>query len=130
LKDLLQNNKGSHSKASPDHQSSEHSRLKEIKSTEKVSEKINEKTPIIVVDQSDIEAEKKMSKAIDEFVFKKQAQRLTQLCRDPRFDCYINDRLFPIGRKLKTHKVPPFLSGSKMGLHDEQQVRVKYDFYP
>ncbi len=130
FKDLLQGNKGSHSKTSPEHLNTEHSRLKEIKSPEKVSEKITEKTPIIVVDPSDIEAEKKMSKAVDAFVFKKQVQELTQLCRDPRFDCYVNDRLFPVGRKLKTHKVPPFLSGAKMGLHDEQQVRVKYDFYP
>lgn len=130
LNDLLQGNRGSHSHKSPEHLNSENARLKEIKPPEKVSEKNTEKTPVIVVDQSDIEAEKKMSKAIDAFVFKNQAQELTRLCRDPRFDCYVNDHLFPVGRKLKTHKVPPFLSGSKMGLHDEQQLWVKYDFYP
>ncbi|MDG0817832.1 hypothetical protein NWE73_15735 [Bdellovibrio sp. PAP01] len=84
----------------------------------------------IVVDSADIEMGNRMSKSVDAFVFKNQKDEFTALCKDERFDCYVNDKRFPQGRKKIKRKVPPFLSGSKMGLQGENRVRVKYDFYP
>lgn len=84
----------------------------------------------IVVDSDDIEAGNRMSKAVDAFVFKNQKDDFTTLCKDTRFDCFVNDKRYPKGRKKVKRKVPPFLSGSKMGLQGETRVRVKYDFYP
>ena len=84
----------------------------------------------IVVDSDDIEAGNRMSKAVDAFVFKNQKDDFTALCKDTRFDCFVNDKRYPKGRKKVKRKVPPFLSGSKMGLQGETRVRVKYDFYP
>ncbi|QDK37096.1 hypothetical protein [Bdellovibrio sp. NC01] len=84
----------------------------------------------IVVDNSDIETSNRMSKAVDAYVFKNQKDEFTNLCKDERFDCFVNEKRFPKGRKKIKRKVPPFLSGSKMGLQGETRVRVKYDFYP
>ena len=84
----------------------------------------------IVVDSEDIEAGNRMSKAVDAFVFKGQKEDFTALCKDVRFDCFVNDKRFPKGRKKIKRKVPPFLSGSKMGLQGDTRVRVRYNFYP
>lgn len=84
----------------------------------------------IVVDNSDIETSNRMMKAVDAFVFKNQKDEFTNLCKDERFDCFVNEKRYPKGRKKIKRKVPPFLSGSKMGLQGETRVRVKYDFYP
>ncbi len=84
----------------------------------------------IVVDNADIDMGNRMAKAVDAYVFKNQKAEFTSLCKDVRFDCFVNDKRFPQGRKKIKRKVPPFLSGSKMGLQGENRIRVKYDFYP
>lgn len=84
----------------------------------------------IVVDNADIETGNRMAKAVDAYVFKNQKTEFTNLCKDARFDCFVNDKRFPKGRKKIKRNVPPFLSGSKMGLQGENRIRVKYDFYP
>ena len=84
----------------------------------------------IVVDSEDIETSNRMSKAVDAFVFKNQKDEFTTLCKDTRFDCFVNDKRYPKGRKKVKRKVPPFLSGSKMGLQGDTRVRVRYNFYP
>lgn len=84
----------------------------------------------IVVDSSELELGNRMTKAVDVFVFKNQREDFTALCKDERFDCFVNDKKFPSGRKKIKRKVPPFLSGSKMGLQGENRIRVRYNFYP
>jgi len=93
-------------------------------------EKSPKKEAAIVVDREDIEISNRMSKAVDAFVFKNQNEDFKTLCEDKRFDCFVNDKRFPSGRKKIKRKVPPYLSGAKMGLQGENRIRVKYDFYP
>lgn len=84
----------------------------------------------IVVDSADIEMGNRMSRAIDAYVFKNEKEDFTTLCNDNHFDCYLNEKRFPKDRKKIKRKVPPFTSGSKMGLQGETRIRLKYDFYP
>jgi hypothetical protein len=84
----------------------------------------------IVVEQTDLDAADRMGKAVDNYVFGKEAGEFTDLCSQDKFDCYVDGRRFPKGRKKIKRKVPPFLSGSKMGLQDDKRVQVKYEFYP
>ncbi|WP_413584821.1 hypothetical protein [Bdellovibrio sp. HCB274] len=84
----------------------------------------------IVVQQSDVDLGDKMARAMDAYVFNNEADDFTNLCKDERFDCFVDDKRFPKERKRIKRKVPPFLSGSKMGLQDEKRIRIKYDFYP
>lgn len=115
---------GGSSKETKNSSSSEHS-------NKSVSDKSTPaKDAGIVVDSADIEMGNRMSKAVDAYVFKSQKDEFTNLCKDERIDCFINDKRFPKGRKKIKRKVPPFLSGSKMGLQGETRIRVKYDFYP
>ena len=84
----------------------------------------------IVVDQKDIQTLEKMDKALEAFVLKNEPKGFTTLCKDKRFDCYVGDALYPKSKKKTTRKVPPYASGSKMGLQGEQRVQARYDFYP
>ena len=112
------------------HSVSEHHRMSESRASEKSSERIPEKAANIVVDSDDIAAGHAMLKAVDSYVFKNQKDEFLRLCQDPRFDCFVNEKRFPKGRKKIKRKVSPYMSGSKLGTQDDKQIRVKYDFYP
>ncbi|MEK2688050.1 hypothetical protein [Bdellovibrio sp. GT3] len=84
----------------------------------------------IVVQPADLELGDKMARAMDAYVFSNESADFTALCKDERFDCYVDDKRFPKDRKRVKRKVPPFLSGSKMGLQDEKRIHIKYNFYP
>lgn len=84
----------------------------------------------IEVDANDQKALDNMTKAVEKYVLKKDIKRFNKLCKDKRFDCFVNEKPFPKNKKAIARSVPPFASGSKMGLHGEERVQVRYDFYP
>ncbi|MGE5085768.1 MAG: hypothetical protein ACM3MG_05660 [Bacillota bacterium] len=84
----------------------------------------------IVVEQADIDAADRMTKAVDAYVFNNQSEEFTALCKEERFDCFVDEKRFPKDKKRVKRSVPPFLSGSKMGLQGDKRVKIKYDFYP
>jgi hypothetical protein len=84
----------------------------------------------IVVDNADVELANRMTVAMDAFVFKNEKNDFTALCKDKRFDCLVDEKRFPAGKKKTKRKVPPFMSGSKNGIQGDARVQVKYDFYP
>lgn len=84
----------------------------------------------IVVDQEDLQALEKMDRALEAFVLKNETSGFKTLCRDQRFDCFVDDVLYPTSKKKTVRKVPPYASGSKMGLRGEKRVQARYDFYP
>jgi hypothetical protein len=84
----------------------------------------------IVVQPADLELGDKMARAMDAYLFANEPAEFTTLCKDERFDCFVDDKRFPKDRKRMKRKVPAFLSGSKMGLQDEKRINIKYNFYP
>ncbi|WP_374029900.1 hypothetical protein [Bdellovibrio bacteriovorus] len=84
----------------------------------------------IVVDAGDVAVLEKMNKAVESYVLKNEKKNFTRLCKDKRFDCTVDDKIYPKGKKKVARTVPPYASGSKMGLQGEKRVQVKYDFYP
>ncbi|MNL29377.1 hypothetical protein D3C87_1510580 [compost metagenome] len=84
----------------------------------------------IVVDKDDVELADKMTKAVDKFVFKDDEQEFKTLCGNTRFDCWVDEKPYPNGKKKVARTIPPFLSGSKMGLRGDKRVQVRYTFYP
>lgn len=84
----------------------------------------------IVVDAKDLQVLEKMNKAVEVFVLKNEKSEFMNLCKDMRFDCFVDEKSFPNRKKKILRKVPPYASGSKMGLQGETRVHVKYDFYP
>ncbi|XGC81798.1 hypothetical protein ACES2L_04785 [Bdellovibrio bacteriovorus] len=84
----------------------------------------------IEVDANDQKTLDNMTKAVEKYVLKKDIKQFTKLCKDKRFDCFVNEKPFPKNKKTVGRNVPPFASGSKMGLHGEERVQVRYDFYP
>lgn len=84
----------------------------------------------INVSEADLELTTKMQEAMDDYVLKGDVQPFTNLCADPRFDCSVNEKRFPKTKKKIRRKVPPFMSGSKMGTVGDQKVTLKYNFYP
>lgn len=84
----------------------------------------------IVVDNTDVELANRMTVAMDAFVFKNERTEFTKLCKDKRFDCVVDEKVFPAGKKKTKRKVPPFMSGAKNGIQRDTRVYVKYDFYP
>lgn len=84
----------------------------------------------IVVDKEDVELANKMTKAVDNFVFKDEEQEFKALCGNPRFDCWVDEKPYPQGKKKISRTIPPFLSGSKMGLRGDKRVQVRFTFYP
>lgn len=84
----------------------------------------------IVVDQKDLQTLEKMNKALEDFVLKSEAKAFSSLCKDKRFDCYVDDKIYPKKKKKMARKVPPYASGSKMGLQGEKRIQGRYDFYP
>lgn len=87
-------------------------------------------TDSVVVDSSDLQIVDSMSVAVDDFVFKKKEEKFIQLCQDSRFDCYVDSKKFPAGKKKIKRSRPPYMTGSKMGLQDNKRVQVRYEFYP
>lgn len=88
------------------------------------------KVASVVVDTEDLVALEKMNKAVEAYVLKNEPKSFRSLCKDMRFDCYVNDEVVPPGRKKSVRKVPPYASGSKMGLQGETRIHLRYDFYP
>lgn len=84
----------------------------------------------IVVDTDDMELANKMTKAVDNYVFKDEEEEFKALCEGPRFDCWVNEATYPKGKKKIARTVPPFLSGSKMGLRGDERIQVRFTFYP
>ncbi|MFM6928532.1 MAG: hypothetical protein ACKOX6_08710 [Bdellovibrio sp.] len=96
----------------------------------KATKKIAKDKAAIVVEQADIDIADRMTKAVDAYVFNNQSEEFTALCKEERFDCFVDEKRYPKDKKRVKRSVPPFLSGSKMGLQDDKRVRIKYDFYP
>ena len=84
----------------------------------------------IVVDPQDLAVLERMTKAVELYVHKGNKKEFTVLCKDKRFDCYVAEKLFPAKKKKTARAVPPYASGSKMGLQGEERVQVRYEFYP
>lgn len=88
------------------------------------------KTSGIVVDNKDLVILEKMVKAVETYVLKNDKRSFSALCKDKRFDCYVNDKFYPAGKKKTSRNVPPYALGSKMGLQGETRVQIRYEFYP
>ncbi|UXR65070.1 hypothetical protein EZJ49_02260 [Bdellovibrio bacteriovorus] len=84
----------------------------------------------IVVDPQDLAVLDRMTKAVELYVHKGSKKEFTALCKDKRFDCYVADKFFPAKKKKTARAIPPYASGSKMGLQGEERVQVRYEFYP
>jgi uncharacterized protein YcfL len=84
----------------------------------------------IVVDQKDLATLEKMNKALEAYVLKNKEVAFKSLCQDKRFDCFVDETLYPKGKKKATRSTPPYASGSKMGLNGEKRIQARYDFYP
>lgn len=103
--------------------------LEKSKKIEKPAEE-PPKTTGIVVDAKDLQILESMNKAVELYVLKSEIKQFTSLCKDTHFDCFIDEKSFPKRKKKITRTIPPYASGSKMGLQGEKRVQVKYDFYP
>lgn len=88
------------------------------------------KATSVVVEPEDLAVLEKMNKAVEAYVLKNERIHFKNLCKDKRFDCYIDEKKYPAKAKKTGRKVPPYASGSKMGLQGETRVHVRYDFYP
>ena len=84
----------------------------------------------IVVDDKDLNVLEQMNKSVEDYIVKKDKIGFQKLCRNKHFDCWINNKPFPPRKKKIPRKVPPYASGSKMGLHGEERVHIRYEFYP
>ncbi|KYG61644.1 hypothetical protein AZI86_18265 [Bdellovibrio bacteriovorus] len=84
----------------------------------------------ISVGPNDLRTLEKMDKALEGFVLRNETKIFTSLCKEKRFDCYVGDVLYPKTKKKVSRKVPPYASGSKMGLQGENRIQARYDFYP
>lgn len=105
---------------------------KEVKSAAKavVEPAKTAKTPSVVVGAEDLALLEKMTKAVEAYVLKNQKKSFKSLCKDKRFDCFVDEKPLSAGRKKTVRTAPPYASGSKMGLQGENRVHVRYDFYP
>lgn len=101
-----------------------------VKKNEKGMAEPTAKAGGIVVDNKDLQTLDKMTKAVEAYVIRNEKKSFLSLCKDTRFDCFVDDVVYPKGKKKMPRPVPPYSSGSKMGLHGEKRVQVKYDFYP
>ena len=101
------------------------------KSTAKKKKAVAPSVEAIAVNPDDLKIIDQMTTAMDDYVYRGEEQSFIDLCKDSRFHCYLNDKKFPQERKFKKRKVPPFMTGSKMGLRDDdERVRLRYEFYP
>jgi hypothetical protein len=88
------------------------------------------KNASVVVGDKELALLDNMTKAVEDYVLKNEKKKFTSLCKEKRFDCFVDEKLFPGGKKKVTRTVPPYASGSKMGLQGEKRIQVRYDFYP
>lgn len=84
----------------------------------------------VVVGPLELAVLENMNKAVELYVVKKQPQEFTRLCKDKRFDCFVDEKTFPTKKKKAARGLPPYASGSKMGLQGEQRVQIRYEFFP
>lgn len=84
----------------------------------------------ITVGAKELQMLEKMDKALEGFVLRNETKAFTSLCKEKRFDCFVSDVLYPKNKSKIKRKVPPYASGSKMGLQGENRVQARYDFYP
>lgn len=92
--------------------------------------KVEKSAKPVRVNPADFELTAKMQAAMDDYVFKDEKTEFMALCADPRFDCTLNDKRFPKEKKKIRRKIPPFMSGSKMGVVNNERILLKYNFYP
>ena len=83
-----------------------------------------------VVSAKDTKTMEDINKAMEAYINRKDSKDLTKLCQDLRFDCYVDNKVFPAKRKKVKRSIPPFATGSKLGLHGEDRVQVRYEFFP
>ena len=103
---------------------------KAVKPVKLVKKKKTPTQESIVVDDADIELSNKMTAAVDTYVFKDDPEEFKKLCSESRFDCWVNEKKFPAGKKSIARTIPPFLTGSKMGLRGDERIQVRFNFYP
>lgn len=84
----------------------------------------------IVVDPQDLAILERMTKAVELYVHKGSKKEFNTLCKDKRFDCFLNEKNHPAKKKKTARGIPPYASGSKMGLQGEERVHLRYEFYP
>lgn len=84
----------------------------------------------IVVDPQDLAVLERMQKAVESYVHRGEKKQFNSLCKDKRFDCYVNEKPFPAKKKKVSRTVPPYASGSKMGLQGEERIQLRYEFFP
>ena len=103
---------------------------KKVTKTETATTLKTAKAAGIVVDAQDEKTLERMNVAVEAYVLKHQVKDFTKLCQDSRFDCFVEEKVFPKGKKKLARSVPPYASGSKMGLQGEVRVQVRYEFFP
>lgn len=84
----------------------------------------------IVVDPQDLAVLERMQKAVESYVHRGEKKQFNALCKDRRFDCFLNDKPFPAKKKKVPRAAPPYASGSKMGLQGEERIQLRYEFFP
>ncbi len=83
-----------------------------------------------VVSPQDIATLDKMNKALEDYIHRKDSKELLKICKDLRFDCYLDNKIYPQSRKKIKRTIQPYATGSKMGLHGEERVQIRYEFFP
>ncbi len=84
----------------------------------------------IVVDPQELVLLERMQKAVEVYVHRGEKKEFSTLCKDKRFDCFLNEKPLPAKKKKVVRSVPPYASGSKMGLQGEERIHLRYDFFP
>jgi Pyruvate decarboxylase and related thiamine pyrophosphate-requiring enzymes len=103
---------------------------KPVKPVKLVKKKKTPTQESIIVDDADIELSNKMTSAVDTYVFKDDEDEFKKLCSESRFDCWVNEKKYPAKKKAIARTIPPFLTGSKMGLRGDERIQVRFNFYP
>lgn len=86
--------------------------------------------PGVVVDPQDLAMLERMTKAVESYIYKGEKKEFTTLCKDKRFDCFVDEKASPARKKKISRPLPPYASGSKMGLQGEKRIQLRYEFYP
>lgn len=106
---------------------------KESKVTSKASRSSSpvEETPVPAVDEAEEMLGGEIYAAMDAFVFNKDEKRMLVFCKSTQVQCWLNDKRWPIGKKLdrKKLKKSPFMTGSKMGLRGDERVQIRWEFF-
>ncbi len=85
---------------------------------------------VVAIEGTNSEVADKVSKAMENFVFKAEKEEFASFCRDVRIDCTVNGKSFPKGKKKVARTSQPFFVGSKNGLQGTERLIVKFKFYP